>query len=78
MDLTEIHKTIKERWIKSERYELITGLENAPAGAATGGEGYGMAGKFLADLEKNDSEAFEEIKDLVEIMEIKYGKIRRS
>ncbi len=59
-------KSIKERWIQSERYELILALENAPRGAATGGEGAGMIWKFFFDLEEKNIEAYKEVEDLVE------------
>ncbi|HEY4799243.1 MAG TPA: hypothetical protein VII99_09240 [Bacteroidia bacterium] len=78
MEIDELWKLIKERWIKSERYELIIALEEAPQGAATGGEGVGLIWKFLIELEEKDKDAFNEIEDLVEEFikrSRKYGNI---
>jgi hypothetical protein len=66
MDLGEIFDQIKKRWTSSERYELIAKLDDAPRGAATGGEGMSLYAGFLLELKKSDPNAFDEIADLVD------------
>lgn len=65
MEGNEILKLIQDRWIKSERIELIAALVNVSLGAATGGEAAAMTGSFLAKLETKDSEAYNEVGDLI-------------
>ena len=67
MDVKEIIDRIKERWEKSERYELIIQFNKAPLGAATGGEGMGIEGGFLMRLKLTDIEAYKDVEDLIEL-----------
>ena len=66
MDFGEILDQIKKRWIVSERYDLIVKVDEAPRGAATGGEAIGMCAGFLLELKQSDPPAFHEIADLVD------------
>jgi hypothetical protein len=65
MDGNEILNKIDERWLETERYELIRDLKNAPDAAATGGEAMANTGTFLAKLEVNNPDAYNEVKDLI-------------
>ena len=66
MGVRLILNKIKERWTRSERYELIKKMNDVPQGASTGTEGVGRIGKFLLRLKDEDQEAFDEIKDLID------------
>jgi hypothetical protein len=66
MSFKDILDKIDERWIASERYELIQQFKEAPQGAATGTEGTGIIGSFLIDLKENNKEAYDEIEDLLD------------
>lgn len=65
MNGNKILKLIQERWLKSERFELVCAVVNVSLGAATGGEAAAMTGSFLAQLETKDSEAYNEVGDLI-------------
>ena len=66
MDLGEIFNQIKEHWATSGRFELITKLEEAPNGAATGGEALSLYAGFFLKLKENNPKAFNEIAHLVD------------
>jgi hypothetical protein len=66
MDFGEIFNQIKERWILSKRYDLIANFDEAPRGAATGGEATSMYAGFLLELKQSDPSAFNDIQDLVD------------
>ena len=78
MDFGEVFNQIKQRWTISERYELIRDLEEAPRGAATGGEVMHLHAKFLLKLKQSDLTAFSEVADPVDQFAkecAKYGAI---
>jgi hypothetical protein len=65
MNITELYNTIIERLNKSG-YETITAdLEKLLAAAATGGEGLSSTGRYLFDLQTENYNAYNLIKDLI-------------
>ena len=67
VEINEIIEAVKNIWINSERFELISELENVPNGSATGTEGRGLVGLFLLNLRNNNVDAFTEVNDLIEM-----------
>ena len=65
MEGNDILKLIEDRWLKSERYELLAAFERAPRGAATGGEGVMLIGLFLSKLKTEDPEGYNDAEDLI-------------
>jgi hypothetical protein len=68
MNSMEMVNEIIKIWLKSERYELVNDFKNAPSGAATGGEGAAIIGKFLVDLEFKNPDAYFEVREQIKTL----------
>ena len=66
MSFQSTYDKIIEKWKGTEYEFLIKDLHNCSLGAATGGEGIGIIGKYLKDLEENNINAYNLVKDLIE------------
>ncbi len=65
MDFNSVYNKIVEKWRVTGHEHLIKELELCSRGAATGGEGVAMTGKFLKDLKIKNINAYNDVKDLI-------------
>lgn len=65
MDINIVYNKMIEKLRASNNLDVITELENSAAGAATGGEGLALTGKYLFDLKHNNPSVFKLIKEQI-------------
>jgi hypothetical protein len=58
-----VYNKMIEKLKMSNRLDVIEELENSAVGAATGGEGLALTGKYLLNLKCNNPLVYELIKD---------------